>query len=131
MCGDRVILCFIPVYHFKCSVDLSQSDVNSYSLAGIREIYLTCLYSFHIYMFCLVSSLISYYPESRYAGVHLCLFFPLCVFFLYPFSKSFCLFPYQQSVLEIPTGPPVRGRQLWRRTGNFLLIFLQFYVYNL
>ena len=25
------------------------------------------------------------------------------------------------SVLEIPTGPPVRGRQLWRRTGNFLL----------
>ena len=35
------------------------------------------------------------------------------------------------SVLEIPTGPPVRGRQLWRGTGNFLLIFLQFYVYNL
>ena len=34
------------------------------------------------------------------------------------------------AVLEIPTGPPVRGRQLWR-TGNFLLIFLQFYVYNL
>ena len=27
-------------------------------------------------------------------------------------------------VLEIPTGPPVRGRQLWRRTGKFLLIFL-------
>ena len=25
---------------------------------------------------------------------------------------------------------PVRGRQLWRRTGNFLLIFLQFYVYD-
>ena len=36
-----------------------------------------------------------------------------------------------RSVLEIPTGPPVRGRQLWGRTGNFLLIFLQFYVYNL
>ena len=35
------------------------------------------------------------------------------------------------AVLEIPTGPPVRGRQLWRRTGNFLLIFLQFYVYDL
>ena len=35
------------------------------------------------------------------------------------------------SVLEIPTGPPVRGRQLWRRTGNFLLIFLWFYVYDL
>ena len=34
-------------------------------------------------------------------------------------------------VLEIPTGPPVRGRQLWRRTGNFLLIFLWFYVYDL
>ena len=33
--------------------------------------------------------------------------------------------------LEIPTGPPVRGRQLWRRTGNFLLIFLWFYVYDL
>ena len=35
------------------------------------------------------------------------------------------------SVLEIPTGSPVWGRQLWRRTGNFLLIFLQFYVYDL
>ena len=34
-------------------------------------------------------------------------------------------------VLEIPTGPPVRGRQLWRRTENFLLIFLQFCVYDL
>ena len=34
-------------------------------------------------------------------------------------------------VLEIPTGPSVRGRQLWRRAGNFLLIFLQFYVYDL
>ena len=34
-------------------------------------------------------------------------------------------------MLEIPTGPPVRGRQLWRRTGNFLLIFLWFYVYDL
>ena len=38
---------------------------------------------------------------------------------------------YLHAVLEIPTGPPVRGRQLWRRTGNFLLIFLQFYVYDL
>ena len=37
----------------------------------------------------------------------------------------------KHSVLEIPTGPPVRGRQLWRRTGNFLLIFLWFYVYDL
>ena len=36
-----------------------------------------------------------------------------------------------QIVLEIPTGPPVQGRQLWRRTGNFLLIFLQFNVYDL
>ena len=35
------------------------------------------------------------------------------------------------TVLEIPTGPPVRGRQLWRRTGNFSLIFLWFYVYDL
>ena len=35
------------------------------------------------------------------------------------------------AVLEIPTGPPVRGRQLWRRTGNFSLIFLWFYVYDL
>ena len=34
-------------------------------------------------------------------------------------------------MLEIPKGPPVRGRQLWRRTGNFLLIFLQFNVYDL
>ena len=35
------------------------------------------------------------------------------------------------AVLEIPTGSPVRGRQLWTRTGNFLLIFLQFYAYDL
>ena len=35
------------------------------------------------------------------------------------------------SVLEIPTGPPVQGWQLWRRTGTFLLIFLQFYVYDM
>ena len=35
------------------------------------------------------------------------------------------------TVLEIPTGPPVRGQQLWRRTGNFLLILLQFYDYDL
>ena len=33
-------------------------------------------------------------------------------------------------VLEIPIGPPVRGRQLWR-TGYFLLTFLQFHVYDL
>ena len=38
---------------------------------------------------------------------------------------------YSRAVLEIPTGPPVRGQQLWRRTRNFLLIFLQFYVYDL
>ena len=36
-----------------------------------------------------------------------------------------------QIVLEIPTGLPVWGRQLWRRTGNFLLIFLQFNVNDL
>ena len=35
------------------------------------------------------------------------------------------------TVLEIPTGPPVRGRQLWRKTENFLLKFLQFHVYDL
>ena len=35
------------------------------------------------------------------------------------------------TVLEIPRGPPVQGQQLCRRTRNFLLIFLQFYVYNL
>ena len=38
---------------------------------------------------------------------------------------------HRNPVVEIPTGPPVRGRQLWRRIGNFLLIFLQFYVYDL
>ena len=37
----------------------------------------------------------------------------------------------QWSVLEIPTGPPVRVQQLWRRTGRFLLIFLQFYIYDM
>ena len=36
-----------------------------------------------------------------------------------------------QIVLEIPTGPLAQGRQLWRRTGNFLLIFIQFNVYDL
>ena len=42
------------------------------------------------------------------------------------------LVPYgHQTVLEIPTGLPVRGRQLWRRTGIFFLIFIQFYVYDL
>ena len=30
------------------------------------------------------------------------------------------------SVLEILTGPPVRGRQLWRRTGNCFLFFFNF-----
>ena len=41
-------------------------------------------------------------------------------------------FPYLAvSVLEIPAGRPVWGRQLWRRTGKHLLIFLQFYVYDL
>ena len=35
------------------------------------------------------------------------------------------------STLEMPTGPPVRGRQLRRRTGKFLLIFLQFHVHDL
>ena len=29
-------------------------------------------------------------------------------------------------VLEIPTGPLVRGRQLWRRTGTFLWFFFNF-----
>ena len=36
-----------------------------------------------------------------------------------------------QIVLEIPTGAPVWGRQLWRRTAKFLLIFLKFNVYDL
>ena len=45
---------------------------------------------------------------------------PAPIFSLHPFPVS-----------EILTGPPVRDRQLWRRTGNFLLIFLQFYVYVL
>ena len=36
-----------------------------------------------------------------------------------------------RSVLEIPRGPAVWGRQLWRRTRNFLLIFLQFYIDHL
>ena len=30
------------------------------------------------------------------------------------------------AVLEIPTGPPVRGRQLWRRAGNFCWFFFNF-----
>ena len=36
-----------------------------------------------------------------------------------------------RAVLAIPTGLLVRGQQLWGRTRNFLLIFLQFYVYDL
>ena len=39
--------------------------------------------------------------------------------------------PQVGPVLEIPKGPPVRGRQLWRRTEKFLLNFLQFYVNDL
>ena len=35
------------------------------------------------------------------------------------------------SIDHIYTGPLVRGQQLWRRTRKFLLIFLQFYVYDL
>ena len=39
--------------------------------------------------------------------------------------------PDFHAVLGIPTGPSVQGRQLWRKNGNFLLIFLQFHVYDL
>ena len=35
------------------------------------------------------------------------------------------------AVLNIRASLPVRRRQLWRRTENFLLIFLQPYVYDL
>ena len=52
-------------------------------------------------MFCLVSALISYYPELRYAGVHLCLFFPLCVFILYSFSNYFVCFPTNNYELNL------------------------------
>ena len=44
-------------------------------------------------MFCLVSALLWYYPELRYAGVHLCLFFSLYVFILHSFSNHFVCFP--------------------------------------
>ena len=47
--------------------------------------------------------------------------FMLCI------HPLFWIFP----VWEIPTGTLVGGWQLWRRTGNFLLIFLQFCVYDL
>ena len=36
-----------------------------------------------------------------------------------------------QTILETCTSLPVWGRQLWRRTTDFLLIFLRFYVYGL
>ena len=35
------------------------------------------------------------------------------------------------SVFQITASPSARSRQLWRRTGNFLEDFLQFYVYDL
>ena len=34
-------------------------------------------------------------------------------------------------MLEIPTDQLVQGRQFWRRTSNFFVIFLQFYVYDM
>ena len=43
----------------------------------------------------------SYYPESRYAGVHLCLFFPLCVLILYSFSNHFVCFPTNNYELNL------------------------------
>ena len=52
-------------------------------------------------MFCIVSALISYYPELRYVGVHLCLFFPLCVFILYSFSNNFVCFPTNNCELNL------------------------------
>ena len=52
-------------------------------------------------MLCLVSALISYNPESRYVGVHLCLFFPLCVFILYSFSNHFVCFPTNNYELNL------------------------------
>ena len=35
------------------------------------------------------------------------------------------------TVFQITASPSARSRQLWRRTGNFLKKFLQFYVYDL
>ena len=54
--------------------------------------------------------------QTRFSAAFQCLTYPL---------------PDCLAVLEISTGLAVRDRQLWRRTGNFLLIFLQFYVYDL
>ena len=34
-------------------------------------------------------------------------------------------------VFQITASPSARSRQLWRRTGHFFKIFLQFYVYDL
>ena len=65
-------------------------------------------------------------PGSRYPGRDLMWSRSLVT----PLSRV-SLVSAQTPVLAIPTGPPVRGRQLWRRTGNFLLIFLQFYVCDL
>ena len=76
--------------------------------------------------------------ENTYTGTH--------ITFIHPFlpgdmHSHFCtlhsavwethlssIFPGNnpKSVLEIPTGVPVQGRQLLRRTGNFLLIFFNF-----
>ena len=38
---------------------------------------------------------------------------------------------WSHSVFQITASPSARSRQLWRRTGNFLKTFLQFYVYDL
>ena len=40
-------------------------------------------------------------------------------------EKIYCVITAPHSVLEILAGPPVRGRQLWRRTGNFLILCLR------
>ena len=46
----------------------------------------------------------------------------------YHISVTLC---WPISVFQITASPSARSRQLWRRTGNFLEDFLQFYVYDL
>ena len=79
-----------------------------------------------------ISFALTHWGRDKMAAIsHTTLWSALSWMKMYEFRLKFLWILFPSAVLEIPTGPPVRGRQLWRRTGNFLLIFLQFYVYDL
>ena len=84
-------------FQFNCSY---QSDVNSCSLAGIREICLTCVYYFHIYVLpCACFDILL--PRIALCRGSLVFIFPLCVLILYSFSNHFVCFPTNNYELNL------------------------------